>query len=143
MGGDDDRRPAGDGHERWSPTWSLTTTAAYLPPLLGSLRQASQSNSLRPARLSRAAESLLEDIDKDTAQALARVINEWVKADFPVRGRVTTLAGETCMVNLGQAHGLVVVKGAQEDVGRGQPQAEGGHGPAAARRPQGRDGPGK
>jgi class 3 adenylate cyclase len=46
------------------------------------------------------------DIDRDTAQNLAKSINEWVKTDFPVRGRVTTLAGETCMVNVGHAHGL-------------------------------------
>jgi len=47
-----------------------------------------------------------QEIDRDTAQALAKDINEWVRADFPVQGRVTALAGETCMLNLGQAHGL-------------------------------------
>ena len=46
------------------------------------------------------------DIDRDVAQSVAKGINELVKADFPVRGRVVSLAGDTCMVNLGQAHGL-------------------------------------
>ncbi len=47
-----------------------------------------------------------KEIDDATVQRLASGINEWVKADFPVRGRVMTVAGEVCMVNLGKAHGI-------------------------------------
>ncbi len=45
-------------------------------------------------------------IDSAVAQGLATNINAWVKTDYPVQGRVTALSGETCMLNVGQAHGL-------------------------------------
>ena len=46
------------------------------------------------------------DVTGETAQSVAKGINEWVTADFPLHGRVQTLAGDVCVVNLGQAHGL-------------------------------------
>jgi hypothetical protein len=45
-------------------------------------------------------------IDRETAANLAKGINDWVKADLPVRGRILSLSGESCFVNLGQDHGL-------------------------------------
>jgi len=45
-------------------------------------------------------------IDRDAAQGVAKAISDWAKADFPVKGRVTMMAGDTCMLNLGQDHGV-------------------------------------
>lgn len=45
-------------------------------------------------------------VDRNLAETLAKGINEWVKADYPVRGRILSQAGDTCFVNLGQDHGL-------------------------------------
>ena len=45
-------------------------------------------------------------IDRELAANLAKGINEWVKTDLPVRGRILSLSGENCLVNLGQEHGL-------------------------------------
>ncbi|HEY4744483.1 MAG TPA: CsgG/HfaB family protein, partial [Desulfuromonadaceae bacterium] len=45
---------------------------------------------------------------------LGRQIGEWAKAEFPLRGRIITVAGQQCKVNLGSAHGLK--KGARLEV---------------------------
>jgi hypothetical protein len=47
-----------------------------------------------------------KDMDRAVAENVAKGINEWAKADMPIQGRVLSVAGATCMVNLGQAHGL-------------------------------------
>ncbi|MDH4232225.1 MAG: CHAT domain-containing protein [Nitrospirota bacterium] len=52
------------------------------------------------------AESPSGSIDKAFADSLAANIVDFVKTDFPLRGKVVALHGNSCEVNLGQAHGL-------------------------------------
>jgi class 3 adenylate cyclase len=52
------------------------------------------------------AESKSADIDKEIAKDLAAKIVDWAKMDFPVQGRVVSVAGNIAKLNLGQIHGL-------------------------------------
>jgi class 3 adenylate cyclase/CHAT domain-containing protein len=45
-------------------------------------------------------------IDGTAIQNLSGKIMEWARADFPVRGRIVSVAGGQCEVNLGQMHGV-------------------------------------
>ncbi len=46
------------------------------------------------------------DGDRDSANKLASQIIEWVKNDFPVRGKITAVSGKQCRINIGQSQGL-------------------------------------
>lgn len=46
------------------------------------------------------------EIDRQAAQSVAAGIDAWVKEDFPIRGRVVSVEGESCFVNVGQTHGV-------------------------------------
>lgn len=47
-----------------------------------------------------------KNIGREVGKNVADGINAWVKEDFPIRGRVVSLTGDTCFLNLGTAHGL-------------------------------------
>lgn len=51
-------------------------------------------------------ESPTAEIDRDLSRKIAESMKEWAQSEYPLRGRVTSLAGNTCMLNIGQAHGL-------------------------------------
>ena len=51
-------------------------------------------------------ESASSDIDREFAQKTAKDIIAWTRTEFPVQGRIVSVTGETCLINLGQAHGL-------------------------------------
>ncbi|MBI4691786.1 MAG: CHAT domain-containing protein, partial [Nitrospirae bacterium] len=52
------------------------------------------------------AESLSGEIDKDTIGKIGNQILDWVKTDFPLRGRILSVTGDKCQINLGQIHGI-------------------------------------
>jgi len=52
------------------------------------------------------AESTSREIDMDTVNKLGDQILEWVLADVPLQGMITSVTGARCQVNLGQMHGL-------------------------------------
>lgn len=52
------------------------------------------------------AEASSEEIDRDIVNKLGTGIVDWVRADFPLQGRIISLSGDKCQVNLGQMHGL-------------------------------------
>lgn len=51
-------------------------------------------------------DSPAKEMNRELARSMAKGISEWIKADFPVQGKVLSVSGDTCMVNLGKAHGL-------------------------------------
>jgi len=52
------------------------------------------------------AESAGPDMSKDAIAGMGTKITDFLKADMPLRGMVTSVTNETCQINLGQAHGL-------------------------------------
>jgi hypothetical protein len=46
------------------------------------------------------------NIDPNSINHICTQISEWVKIDFPLQGRILSLSGDTCIVNLGEIHGL-------------------------------------
>jgi len=46
------------------------------------------------------------NIDPNSIHHICTQISEWVKIDFPLQGRILSLSGDTCIVNLGEIHGL-------------------------------------
>lgn len=57
-------------------------------------------------RKSVSSESQKKEIDRELTNDLAKKISDFIKAEMPVRGKVVSVAGNVCTVNLGQAHGL-------------------------------------
>ncbi|MCK5503986.1 MAG: CHAT domain-containing protein, partial [Thermodesulfovibrionia bacterium] len=51
-------------------------------------------------------ESAAREIDADTINNLGRKIVEWIRADFPLKGRIVSVSGDKYQINLGQLHGL-------------------------------------
>jgi len=47
-----------------------------------------------------------KEIDKQAITDLAGQVGGWIKEEFPVQGKVTTLAGNQCKLNIGRQHGL-------------------------------------
>lgn len=47
-----------------------------------------------------------KEIDPDSIRNIAAQISEWTRADFPLQGKVLSVSGDHCTVNLGQIHGL-------------------------------------
>ena len=47
-----------------------------------------------------------KEIDMGFANELKNKITDWVDVDFPVRGRIVSISGDKCRINLGQMHGL-------------------------------------
>ncbi|MBF0559733.1 MAG: CHAT domain-containing protein [Nitrospirae bacterium] len=45
-------------------------------------------------------------VNRDSANKLATQIIEWVKSDFPVRGKIVSVSGGQCRINIGQTQGL-------------------------------------
>ncbi len=46
------------------------------------------------------------EADRRTVSVLAKSINDWIRSDFPLRGRIKLVADGTCLINLGQMHGI-------------------------------------
>jgi hypothetical protein len=46
------------------------------------------------------------NIDPNNINHICTQISEWVKIEFPLQGRILSLSGDTCIVNLGEIHGL-------------------------------------
>ncbi len=47
-----------------------------------------------------------KNIDPNSIHHICTQISEWVRIDFPLQGRILSLSGDTCIVNLGEIHGL-------------------------------------
>jgi class 3 adenylate cyclase/CHAT domain-containing protein len=47
-----------------------------------------------------------KQIDPGVIQGLSGKIIEWSKADFPLRGRIVSVSGDQCEINIGQAQGV-------------------------------------
>ncbi|MBI5196386.1 MAG: CHAT domain-containing protein [Nitrospirae bacterium] len=69
------------------------------------------------------AESPDREINKDNISNIGRQIVDWVKEDFPVRGRLVSITGDKCQINLGQMHGIK--KGDRLDVINESPKDSG------------------
>jgi class 3 adenylate cyclase len=52
------------------------------------------------------AESTSKEIDRAIIDDIGKKITDWVSADFPLRGRILSLSGDKCSINLGNMHGL-------------------------------------
>lgn len=50
--------------------------------------------------------SASKDIGKDLTGNIAGKIIEWVRADFPIRGKILSTDGDKCKLNIGQIHGI-------------------------------------
>jgi CHAT domain-containing protein len=48
----------------------------------------------------------LKDQESDTVSSISKQITDWIREDFPVRGKVLSVAGEKCRVNIGKGHGI-------------------------------------
>ena len=46
------------------------------------------------------------NIDPHSIDHICTQISEWVRIDFPLQGRILSLSGDRCVVNLGEIHGL-------------------------------------
>jgi hypothetical protein len=51
-------------------------------------------------------DTVKSDIDSFVIDSLSRNIIEWIRSEFPLRGKITSLSGKNCQINLGQVHGL-------------------------------------
>jgi class 3 adenylate cyclase len=52
------------------------------------------------------AEASAGEIDRDTINDLGNQIIGWVRTEFPLKGRIVSVSGDKCQINLGQMHGL-------------------------------------
>jgi hypothetical protein len=52
------------------------------------------------------AESTSKEIDRGIIDDIGKKITDWVSADFPLQGRIISLSGDKCQINLGSMHGL-------------------------------------
>lgn len=62
------------------------------------------------------AQSSTTEIEGEPLSAIGRQIADWLKEEFPVRGTIQAVAGESIRLNIGKAHGLR--KGARLEVVR-------------------------
>jgi len=46
------------------------------------------------------------DQENDTVISIGKEVADWLKEEFPVRGRVLSVAGDRCRLNLGKGHGI-------------------------------------
>jgi hypothetical protein len=60
------------------------------------------------------AQSAEKEIGPELCNDLSRQIGEWLQAEFPLKGKIISVAGRQCSVNLGKIHGLK--KGTQFEV---------------------------
>jgi class 3 adenylate cyclase len=60
------------------------------------------------------AQSAAQEIDRPVIDDIGNKIIKWVRTDFPLQGRIISISGNTCEINLGSMHGLK--KGEQLDV---------------------------
>ncbi len=52
------------------------------------------------------AESPVGKMDKDFISSLGMRIIDWIKAEFPLKGRIVAISGDRYQINLGMMHGL-------------------------------------
>jgi len=52
------------------------------------------------------AESTSKEIDRMVIDDIGKKITDWVRADFPLQGRIISVSVDTCEINLGNVHGL-------------------------------------
>jgi len=46
------------------------------------------------------------DQENDTVVSIGKEVADWLREEFPVRGRVLSVAGDRCRLNLGKGHGI-------------------------------------